>query len=422
MAATCLVSIFAAQLLLALALVVQLARLGLGQASWPRLPPDGAIVAFSVWTLLSAAFSSDPLDSHDSAKKLVLFVLLYLAVAAMQEAAGRERAMDAALLGGLVLASGSVLQYHLLGFDTIGNRPHSFLGHYMTASGLCMGVLIVAAARLAFARDLALPTRRDAGQALLVLLALAVLAALQAADLFALEAERLFVAGLAAAAFALAFRAAALTTGARSLLASLALVASAWALLVSRTRNAWIGAVLGLGVIALLRAPKLLWLLAGVIAAVAIIRPRPVMDRLTLDQSSVDRYYMWQAGFDMIRDKPVFGQGPGRILEAYPAYRWPEAPNALTPHMHNNVVQIAAERGVIGLAWWIWLVAVLLADAWRELRRSRDWGAAAALALLVSVLGAGMFEYNFGDSEVLMFVLVVAALPYALRPRERVPA
>jgi len=421
-AATCLVSIFAAQLLLALALVVQLARLGLGQASWPRLPPDGAIVAFSVWTLLSAAFSSDPLDSHDSAKKLVLFVLLYLAVAAMQEAAGRERAMDAALLGGLVLASGSVLQYHLLGFDTIGNRPHSFLGHYMTASGLCMGVLIVAAARLAFARDLALPTRRDAGQALLVLLALAVLAALQAADLFALEAERLFVAGLAAAAFALAFRAAALTTGARSLLASLALVASAWALLVSRTRNAWIGAVLGLGVIALLRAPKLLWLLAGVIAAVAIIRPRPVMDRLTLDQSSVDRYYMWQAGFDMIRDKPVFGQGPGRILEAYPAYRWPEAPNALTPHMHNNVVQIAAERGVIGLAWWIWLVAVLLADAWRELRRSRDWGAAAALALLVSVLGAGMFEYNFGDSEVLMFVLVVAALPYALRPRERVPA
>ncbi len=419
MAATCLVSIFAAQVLLALALIVQLARLGLGQRRWPRLPADGAITAFSVWTLLSAAFSSDPLDSHDSAKKLVLFLLLYLAVSAMREAAGRERIMDAALLGGLVLATGTVLQYHLLGFDTIGNRPHSFHGHYLTASGLAMGVLVVAAARLAFARDLALPRRRDAGRALLVLLALSILSALQAADLFALEAERLFVAGLAATAFAMAFpHGAGLAGGARTLLASLALVASGWALLVSRTRNAWIGAVLGLGVVAVLRAPKLLWVLAGVIAAVAIARPRPVMDRLTLDQSSVDRYYMWQAGFDMIRDKPVFGQGPGRILEAYPTYRWPEAPNALTPHMHNNVVQIAAERGVIGLGCWIWLLAVLLADAWRELRRSRDWGAAASRALLIAVLGAGMFEYNFGDSEVLMFVLVVAALPYTLRRRD----
>jgi hypothetical protein len=31
-----------------------------------------------------------------------------------------------------------------------------------------------------------------------------------------------------------------------------------------------------------------------------------------------------------------------------------------------------------------------------------------------------MFEYNFGDSEVLMFILLVSALPYALRlERER---
>ena len=36
---------------------------------------------------------------------------------------------------------------------------------------------------------------------------------------------------------------------------------------------------------------------------------------------------------------------------------------------------------------------------------------------------AGLFEYNFGDSEVLMFMLLVAALPYALRrERERAAA
>jgi hypothetical protein len=31
------------------------------------------------------------------------------------------------------------------------------------------------------------------------------------------------------------------------------------------------------------------------------------------------------------------------------------------------------------------------------------------------VLVAGLFEYNFGDSEILMFLLLVSSLPYALR-------
>ncbi|HET7293060.1 MAG TPA: O-antigen ligase family protein [Vicinamibacteria bacterium] len=396
---------------------MQLARVATGQARWPRLPVDGPILAFSVWSLLSASFSSDPLDSHESAKKLVLFLLLYVAAEVMSEASARERVMDAALLGGLVLATGALLQYYLLGFDTAARRPRSFLGHYMTASGLAMGVLIVSAARLAFTPQ-ALPRRSDLVKAALLFVGLLAVAGAGASGLFALEVERLFVAALALLAFMLAVRGGGWPTpGARTLLASLAFATSAWALLVSRTRNAWIGAVLGLTIVSVLRAPKLLVALAAGIVAVAIVRPAPVMERLSLDASSVDRYYMWQAGFDMMRDKPVFGQGPGRILAAYPAYRWPEAPNALTPHMHNNVVQIAAERGLPCLAWWIWLVAALLADAWRALRRSGHWGAHAALALLVAILAAGMFEYNFGDSEVLMFVLVVAALPYALRPR-----
>jgi hypothetical protein len=39
----------------------------------------------------------------------------------------------------------------------------------------------------------------------------------------------------------------------------------------------------------------------------------------------------------------------------------------------------------------------------------------AALAFLAAFMAAGLFEYNFGDSEILMFTLLVAAIPYALR-------
>src|SRR4029079_14062037 len=47
--ATRLVSIFAAQTLLTLALVVFAARIGLRQARFPRLSLDGPTLAFSVW-------------------------------------------------------------------------------------------------------------------------------------------------------------------------------------------------------------------------------------------------------------------------------------------------------------------------------------------------------------------------------------
>jgi hypothetical protein len=34
---------------------------------------------------------------------------------------------------------------------------------------------------------------------------------------------------------------------------------ASWAVVISRTRNAWLGTLVGLGLIAVLRAPKLLW-------------------------------------------------------------------------------------------------------------------------------------------------------------------
>jgi hypothetical protein len=36
---------------------------------------------------------------------------------------------------------------------------------------------------------------------------------------------------------------------------------------------------------------------------------------------------------------------------------------------------------------------------------------------MAAVFAAGMFEYNFGDVEVLMATLVVATLPFAGHPR-----
>jgi O-antigen ligase len=417
-AATCLVSIFAAQVLLAAAAAVLVTRLWLRRTRLPRTALDGPILAFCVWTLLSASFSPDPVASHESAKKLVLFLVFYLAVEALSEPAGREAVLDAATLGGLVLAGGTLLQYYLLGFDTLDNRPRSFLGHYMTAAGLAMSVLVLASARLALR---ARPWPRIALQDLAPLgwvgAALATLAFLQKTTIFAVEGERLLVAGLAVAAAVVALGPARRLSPGSSLALTVATAAfSAWALVLSRTRGAWLGALAGLAVVAVLRAPRTLWLLGAAVLGLLLLRPAPLVDRLTVtDASSWDRYYMWQAGIDMILEKPIFGQGPGRIQDVYPGFRWPQAPNPEAPHLHDNAMQIAAERGLPCLIFWIWMMAAAMADALSLARRGpeRDSGGA-AFAVLTAVMLAGAFEYNFGDSEVLMFVLIVAALPYAV--------
>ena len=39
--------------------------------------------------------------------------------------------------------------------------------------------------------------------------------------------------------------------------------------------------------------------------------------------------------------------------------------------------------------------------------------AAAAIAAVTGMIAAGLFEYNFGDSEFLMLFLVIVTLPFA---------
>lgn len=415
-AACATISVFAAQVGLALMGVVHLARTVRREARGFALPIDAAVGAFAIWTFMSAAFAPSPIASHESAKKLVLFLLLYFAAEALRTDACREILLDAMLMGGVALASLAVLQYLFLGYDTMDTRPRSFLGHYMTASGVIAILLIVAAERLL--SEATIP--RVSGRSLAVCALLAAIAAGVAfayrTDLMAMEVERLAILAVGLVAFRRAYQGAAWPDP--TLSNALALVIApigALALLLSKTRSAWIGVVAGLAVLAWQRKPRLLLFLPGILGLLLLFSPRTVLDRLTVsDASSRDRYYMWQAGLDMIMDKPIFGQGTGMILSVYPRFRWQGAPNPNAPHLHNNFIQIAAERGLpclVFLCWWLFLLG---REAWR-VRSSSRYGPL-VLAVLAVTLSSGMFEYTLGDSEILMLVLLLSALPFSTRP------
>ena len=123
---------------------------------------------------------------------------------------------------------------------------------------------------------------------------------------------------------------------------------------------------------------------------------------------------MIRSGIRIIRDHPLTGVGPDMVMDVYPVYRDKAAVNQLNPHLHNVPVQIAAERGLPALAAWLLFVFVLVRDFVRQ-RRTVPFAFLpnAGLAIVAAMMTAGMFEYNFGDSEFLMLFLLLVTLPYA---------
>ena len=60
-------------------------------------------------------------------------------------------------------------------------------------------------------------------------------------------------------------------------------------------------------------------------------------------------------------------------------------------------------------------------DLWRRFKDGTDrFLPAAALAATIAMLAAGLFEYNFGDSEFLMLFLMIVTLPFTVERTERV--
>jgi putative inorganic carbon (hco3(-)) transporter len=209
-----------------------------------------------------------------------------------------------------------------------------------------------------------------------------------------------------------------------------ALVAINLALFGSLTRSAWVGLVGALAVAAALRSPRrLLWAVPAALVFI-LLAPVPVLQRAwsifdLSDRSNYDRLCMVEAGLRMVAERPLTGLGPEMIEERYPIYRSPTAPRYETPHLHNAFLQLAAERGLPGLAAYLLLVALAAGAAWRGYRREggragprSDLWLGCLLALVAFNLAA-LFEHNWGDTEVQRLALFVMAIPFCLGAARR---
>jgi O-antigen ligase len=185
------------------------------------------------------------------------------------------------------------------------------------------------------------------------------------------------------------------------------------------TRSAWVGASVGIAALLLMKDLRLVGALPVVLAVGIALAPPQVTQRFysmfdLKDPTSRDRVAMLREGARMIAADPLTGMGPNMVEREYIRFRDPDAVERVNPHLHNVPMQIAAERGLPALAAWVWFIGSAAAGAWGLLRRGRHpVMAAAGLGAVAAMLGAGLFEHNFGDSEFLMLFLVLLTLPSA---------
>jgi O-antigen ligase len=335
----------------------------------PNVPPFFVpLLVLAGWTLVSTALSPEPRFGLHEDKQLLLYLVVPIAMRVVG-ARGAPRVLTAIIAVGGVSALAGIVQGIVVGdlsYDyLIHNRPHGLLGHYMTYSGVLMLVLCAAAAQLIFA-----------------------------------EREWLWPA--------------------------VAVPAMLVALAVTLSRNVWLGALAAIVALLVVRRPRLLIAVPVVLAialAVAPVRSRALDVFDPSNATNRDRVSMIKSGGAMIRDHALFGVGPNRVPEEYLAhYKRADAvdpadqPGSTRAHLHNVIVQLAAERGLPALAAWLWFVAVAAIGLLDQMRRGPAPAlAAAGFAAVIAMLIAGLFEHNFGDSEFLFLFLGLITLPYAAR-------
>ncbi len=356
------ISISASQIFLGLAFVAWVVML-VKRREVPRFPGFfWPLLAYAGLSLIASALSRNPAVSFQDSRELLLLLIVPIVFTGIRGRKDGERAAGALLASALASIAFSFAYY--LFKASPGERVAGFMGHYMTQAGL---LLLFGALALSF-------------------------------FLFGKGKIRLVWGG----GFALA----------------------AVALVLTLTRNAWVGLVVVAFILLLLYKPKALILLP-VAAALIFLASPPHVKRRALSifnpqsYSNAQRIEYLQAGLEIIRDYPLHGTGPNTVHVVFqqPKYQLSEeARNNV--HLHNNLIQIAAERGIPTLMAWLVFMGWALVILVRLIRARADSllyiYAAAALAACGGLITAGFFEYNWGDSEVMTLFLCLITLPFGL--------
>ncbi len=186
------------------------------------------------------------------------------------------------------------------------------------------------------------------------------------------------------------------------------------------TRQAWLGVLMGGVFLIFIREKKLLFAVPFIIAIAIALSPSAVKERIysmanLKDRTLGIRMQLWSGGWQIFKDSPIVGCGFKCVDKVFSNY--PEHAEILKRYkgLHNNFIQLAVDVGFLGLTAWMSIWVLFFLKIYRRKPPPDDetrWVYFGAAAAAIGFLSGGFFEVNFYDSEVVMLMYFLMAMPF----------
>lgn len=192
-------------------------------------------------------------------------------------------------------------------------------------------------------------------------------------------------------------------------------------LLFTFTRGSWLGFLAGSILISFQRSKIIFSIMLIIILFIILISPAEFQDRIfsifdPKHPNNVGRIEMWSTGLKIFYDYPIFGIGDIGTEEVYKNYG-PPGSNPVG-HLHNNFINLLVKLGIVGLvAVMLLFLKIFIVEYKITYQNKHDWltnsTSLGALASFLAFQINGLFEWNFGDTEVIMFLWITVGLTLA---------
>jgi len=194
-------------------------------------------------------------------------------------------------------------------------------------------------------------------------------------------------------------------------ISTVAIFSIAFGVAFSFSRSGYLALVLIMAIYAVSKIRKYTMVITGVLSAF-LISQRPVMERFfsipDIDNSTAKRFDIWLEGIRIIRRRPIFGNGAGveniwNILRNH---------GIDTPHMHNIVIQVLSEGGIIGLILFAGIIWQMLKTAF-ILLEEETYAHIVGITLIAFITGfmtTGMTDYPLMTPKLVGIFLLVAGI------------
>ena len=156
-------------------------------------------------------------------------------------------------------------------------------------------------------------------------------------------------------------------------------------LIVTIARGAWLGFIAAVCFLGTLENKKILYvtvaflLILGILIPHLIETPNNILGRLKSifvfsDPSSLDRKAIWHVAIQMIKERPLFGQGLSTFMGNFARFGkdYYHLQHGIIPYAHNCYLQIAAESGVVGLLSFLMVIGAFFSHTIISLRKIKD--------------------------------------------------